>query len=102
MEVVCFESNSLIFFAMIRMLDRIRVRSSILISFLFLSFLFFFLLYTEWQLTKACMRREKTDTANVFHSASFCKRHSDNGCLLFRLFTEKEPVIGTKAACVSA
>lgn len=48
------------------------------------------------------MRREKTDTANVFHSAPFFKKHDDNGRLLFKLFTEKEPVIGTKAVCVGA
>lgn len=94
MEVVCFESNSLIFLAMIRMLDLTLIA-------LYL-FCFSFCCTQSDKLTKACMRREKTDTANVFHSASFCKRHSDNGCLLFGLFTEKEPVMGTTAACVSA
>lgn len=48
------------------------------------------------------MEQEKTDKENVFHSAPFFKKHSDNSSLLFKLFTEKEPVIGTKAVYVGA
>lgn len=48
------------------------------------------------------MRQEKTDAANVFHSAQFFEKHGDKSSLLFSLFTEKEPVIGTKAVSVGA